>query len=208
MNRLLRTTVGIAVTFVFPIIATAQANNPPLNVRVTNTPLPVTTSGALPVTADTPLPVSLDGPLSLAPRTVADVATLQASVAVSGRSFQNCVTFDRLSVPPTVSSFTIADGKAFVVTSVDWHARVPSRASKSAVALLFTAVGGSVNGPSATGVAMADSEGAAGGTITFPTGVIVKANQELCIQVQAVPNSNDYAPADGVAHGFFADLAP
>jgi hypothetical protein len=138
------------------------------------------------------------------PQGAADIVAVQASSALSVRSFTYCVAFDRLVTPPTVSVFTIPKGKVFVMTSVDWTADVPSLASRSVPADFFVVVGGGVNGPSATGLALADSNGVAGGTVTFPTGVVVKANQQLCIAIQTVPDSNQYAPADAVAHGYFA----
>jgi hypothetical protein len=143
-------------------------------------------------------------PGGLAPQRTSDVVTVQATSALSARAFGNCVAFDRLGTPPTVAPFKIAAGNAFVMTSVDWIASLPSRASKSVVAYFFIAVAGGTNGPAATGVAVADSEGVVGGTVVFPTGVIVRANQQLCVAVSTVANSNKYAPADAVAQGFFA----
>ena len=131
------------------------------------------------------------------------MVTVQAGSALSARAFGNCVAFDQLGTPPTVAPFTIAAGKAFVMTSVDWIASLPSRASKSVVASFFIAVAGGTNGAAATGVAVADSEGVVGGTVVFPTGVVVRANQQLCVAVSN-GTSNNYAPANAVAHGFFA----
>jgi len=133
----------------------------------------------------------------------ADVAAVQASSALSGKPFGNCIAFDRLVTPPTVVAFKIPDGKVFIVKSLDWKATIPSRAGKTVIALFFAAVGGNVNGPSAIGVGQADSEGTAGGSIVLPSGLVVRENQQLCVAIQ-MPGANQYFPADGVAHGFFA----
>jgi hypothetical protein len=133
-----------------------------------------------------------------------NIVAVQASSALSGRINQTCVEFDRLSTPPFATSFVIPDGDVFVMTSVDWTGGAGSRASKSVLADFFIYVGGGVNGPSAMATAIADSDGTAGGTITFPSGVVVKKGQQLCVEIQTVPDSNSYAPADAVAHGYFA----
>jgi len=135
------------------------------------------------------------------PRGTSDIVAVQASSALSARIYSNCVAFDRLSVPPTVAAFSIPKGKVFVVTSIDWTGYSASLSSKSMLAYFFTVVGESVNGPSATGVALADSAGVAGGNVLIPSGIVIKANQQLCVGLQTL-GSNDLAPADAVAHGY------
>jgi hypothetical protein len=222
-NHLIVAAVFLLLTVIGTIINSSKVaaqQGPPdgLAVRIVNpVPVPVTgsttVSGTVAATQSGPWNVGISGqPIAVnvnnsptvAPHQTSDIVAIQASSVFSSKTFRNCVVFDRLVTPPTVVSFTIPNGQVFVMTSVDWTAVVPSNALKSLVAYFFLAVGGDVNGPAATGIAVADSGGEGGGTVTFPTGVIVRGNQQMCIAVQTVPGTNQYAPADGVAHGFFA----
>jgi hypothetical protein len=146
-----------------------------------------------------------EGPGNCGPHGTQEILAIQASSDLSTRSFGNCVAFDRLSTPPTVVTFVIPKGQVFVVTSIDWFATVPSLASRSMLANFFTAVSATVNGASATSVALADSTGFAGGNVLFPTtGVVIRPGQQLCVAVLTQPGTNSFAPADAVAHGYLA----
>ena len=136
---------------------------------------------------------------SLAPRKPSDIQTVQSSSFLSATCFEGSFQFDRLVTPPTVSPFEIPSGKVFVVNSIDWSVR-GSIADQLVEIDFFVQKAGGVNGPSGQSVGLADSLGHAGGTVVFPTGIVVHADEILC----AWGNNTGPIQLTAVAHGFLA----
>jgi len=99
-----------------------------------------------------------------------------------------------------VVDFTIPTGQVWVVTSIDWEVQgvLPSQLQ---TAFFFVATTVGDNGPAGQSTVLADGKGRVGASAVFPTGIVVKAGQSLCI---AMPEPEGDKFFSGVAHGFFA----
>jgi hypothetical protein len=146
----------------------------------------------------------------LEPQVASDTVSIQASSFFSdtcGRPGQGFFAFDRSVVKfgGTVEPFTIPAGKVLVVTSFDWSAEgSPAVANQARTAFLFRVVGaGGINGPSAQSTAIADSNGRAGGSETFPTGMVLQNPGQLCLAM-GVPTPVPGEVLTGVLQGFLA----
>ena len=122
---------------------------------------------------------------TLWPALASDTITLQADSQLSAPcagSPAGEITFDRSVVKSggTVAPFTRPAGKVLVATSFDWYAGgSPQAANRSRTGWLFRAQAG-VNGPSAPSTALADSQGKAGASEAFPTGLVLQNPGRLC----------------------------
>jgi hypothetical protein len=137
---------------------------------------------------------SLDSPVSKLAK-----VQLSGSCGFGGTMFK----FDRLVVKSggTVEPFTIPPQKVLVVTSLDWWASGGvGFSNRSRTAWVFRFNGG-VNGPSAQSTALADSNGRAGGSAVFPTGIVLQNPGILCLQMDAQASGE---PIIGVVNGFLA----
>ena len=135
-----------------------------------------------------------------------DTVTLQADSQLSAPcagSPAGEITFDRSVVKSggTVGPFTLPAGKVLVVTSFDWYALGSAQgANRSRTGMLFRAHGG-VNGPSAQSTALADSQGKAGASEVFPTGLVLQSPGTLCLQMDQVVQGEVVI---GVVNGYLA----
>src|SRR5437879_4587011 len=109
--------------------------------------------------------------------------------------------FDRLVTPPTITNLQIPAGRVLVITAFSWNLFQGATPSQSRAVSLFRAVGGAVNGPSAQSRALADSTGRTGASETFPTGLVVRPGEQLCLVIE---DAGTFDKVTGLAYGFFA----
>lgn len=106
------------------------------------------------------------------------------------------------------SSFTLPPGRVLVVTSFDWTASGSSTAASVARTVsLFPAMlqgpeGGGLNVPEAQSTALADLNGKAGGSETFPSGIVLKNPGTLCFKADPPPGAGESVQA--ILNGFLA----
>jgi hypothetical protein len=137
----------------------------------------------------------------LTPRRASDVVTVQVisnfpKPCPAGGGLQ----FDRRVQPPTVVEFTIPVDKVWVVTSIDWAVQGAVTAQmRTALFSVATATG--FNGPAGQSTALADGNGHVGASVVFPTGIVVRSDQLLCLNMQSLESSEFFS---AVAHGFLA----
>jgi hypothetical protein len=142
----------------------------------------------------------------LEPQVASDTVTLQTTSQLSApcNIGPGGFTFDRSVVKSgvTVEPFTLPAGKVLVATSFDWSATgSPAVANQARTAWLFRAVAAGTNGPSAQSTATAGANGRAGGSETFPTGIVVNNPGEFCLRMDTpVPGE----VLIGVLQGFLA----
>lgn len=148
----------------------------------------------------------------LEPKVASDTVTLQTTSQLSAPCFQNsngttiAWTFDRLMVKNvgTVVPFVLPAGKVLVATSFDWSATGSAAVANHArTAELFRAFSGGVNGPSAQSTAITDSTGKAGGSETFPTGIVLQNPGQFCLGID-IPTPVPGEVLIGVLQGFLA----
>lgn len=143
---------------------------------------------------------------ALWPAEASDTVTLQADSQLSAACPGNNagqITFDRSVVKGggTITPFTLPAGKVLVVTSFDWYdLGSPQAANRSRTGWLFRANAG-VNGPSAQSTALADSQGKAGASEVFPTGLVLQNPGKLCLQIDQVVQGEIVI---GVVNGYLA----
>ena len=111
------------------------------------------------------------------------------------------VSFDRVVTPPTITNLEIPAGRVLVITAFSWNLFQGATPSQSRAVSLFRAVGGAVNGPSAQSRALADSTGRTGASETFPTGLVVRPGEQLCLVIE---DAGTFDKVTGLAYGFFA----
>lgn len=148
----------------------------------------------------------------LEPQLASDTVTLQTTNFFSAPCFQNngatiAWTFDRSLVKSggTFIPFTLPAGKVLVVTSLDWTASgSAAAANKARIATLWRAIAGNKNGPSAQSTAIADSNGRAGGSETFPSGIVLQNPGQFClgVDIDTTPVPGEFI--FGVLQGFLA----
>ena len=100
--------------------------------------------------------------------------------------------------------FSIPFGKVLVVTSFDWMTSgSPAVANRARTAFLIRFWSGTgLASPSAMSTALSDAQGRAGGSETFPTGLVVQNPAQLCLQMD-VSDKSEYT-ITGVVNGFLA----
>ena len=179
-------------------------------VIVTNTPLPVQGT----VTANVSNTVSVSGSVSanvtntvpvsgainanvtnppLLPLLPSDTITLSASSLVSPGCTGNTA-FEEFSFNSFVAKnsgvlepFTLPAGKVLVVTNFSWVAYGSSAdANQLRIATLLPATTIGSSGADAQSTALADSTGRAGGSQTFPTGIVLQNPAFFCLDLEPV----------------------
>lgn len=140
--------------------------------------------------------LALTGPASagpLAPARASDLVTVYTKNAtpcpVAGVAFDTIVLADGTEQP-----FAIPPKRVLVVTSLDWNLTSASPGVAAAPVLGLQTGGASL--PLLQGSGVTDSNGTAAGTVTAPTGVVVRSGPQLCLIGGATPA--------GLIHGFFA----
>ena len=152
-----------------------------------------------------PMAVRVTNP-PLEPEVASETVTLQTTsqLSASCTAGSGSFTFDRLVVKSgvTVVPFVLAAGKVLVATSFDWSATgEPAVANQARTAWLFRATAGGTNGPSAQSTAIAGSNGKAGGSETFPTGIVLQNPGNFCLRMDS-PVAGEIL--QGVLQGFLA----
>jgi hypothetical protein len=139
----------------------------------------------------------------VAPAAPSDIMDVQATSFVSAHcgTFTAMYAFDRRVVGSTVAPFSVPAGKVFVVTAFDWKIR-GAVLDRNRTASLFRVIGGGLNGASAMSTGAGDGTGRAGGSATFPTGIVVENGTTLCIQIDGSAATD---VVSGTVHGFLTD---
>jgi hypothetical protein len=139
----------------------------------------------------------------LASETITLVAD-QFSASCGGSSSFEMITFDKFVVKNSgvTQPFTLPAGKVLVVTSFDWAVwSSPTGANQLRIATLRPATSVGFNASEAQSTGMTDSNGRAGGSETFPSGIVLQNPGKFCLQLYpAVTGEN----VGGVINGFLA----
>ena len=198
--------VVIALGFFTSPPAPAQNSVP---VTVVNTPLPVKGTVNANIT-NTPVPVTGTVNVNIAnpplqPLLASDTVTLSASSLASapcGNAAFEMFTFDNFVVKNSgvLQPFTLPAGKVLVVTSFDWVA-YSSPPNLARTAYLNPATSFGFNAAEAQSTAIADSNGKAGGSETFPTGIVLQNPGNLCLHLEPKVTGE---VVSGVINGFLA----
>ena len=141
----------------------------------------------------------------LEPQLASDTITLIASTRTSapcGNPAFEMFTFDLFVVKSTgvLEPFTLPTGKVLVVTSFDWVA-YGSPPNLERTALLNPATSFGFNAAEAQSTALADSSGRAGGSETFPTGIVLQNAGKFCLHMDPKVTGEEVS---GVINGFLA----
>ena len=147
----------------------------------TSKPAPAQAPPPLPFTS---VPVTVTNP-PLEPQVASDTVTLQATNDIPQPCGPFGFAFNRYVVKsgPLVTTFTLPAGKVLVVTSWDWLASGNPAAANLARTALLVRYNNGINGASAQSTAVADSNGTAGGSQTFPSGLVLQNPGQLCIEL-------------------------
>jgi hypothetical protein len=178
----------------------------PLGFGLATAVLGFLTSKPAPAQAPLPtIPVTVTNP-PLVPQLASDTVSLQTTSSLSAPCPGFGFIFDRSIVKSggTITLFTLPAGKVFVATSLDWRATgSPAVANLARTVFLFRFHGG-VNGPSAISVAVADSTGRAGGSETFPTGLVLQSPGQFCLGMDPTAPKAPGEALDATLNGFLA----
>lgn len=218
ITRIVFMVVGLSLlTAVFAFLisrpAPAQAPAPVALVRVTNTPLPV--QGTVNANVTNTVPVSRNLTVSvlnppLLPQLGSQTITLSASslgspgCPVGSTSPSEQFTFNTYVAKNSgiLEPFTLPAGKVLVVTQFDWTASGSAAvANQSRTAYLFPATTLGSSAADAQSTVVTDSTGKAGGSETFPTGIVLQNPAFFCMSLNPpVPGET----VSGVINGFLA----
>lgn len=189
-TKILLLTLGfglLAATIGFPTVRPTPAKTPP--------PPP-----------PRPMPVVVTNP-PLEPLLASDTLTLIASSRFSpscGNPAVEMFAFDQVVIKNSgvTQPFTLPAGKVLVVTGFDWLATgSPAVANQLRTAFLNPATSAGFNAAEAESTALADSTGKAGGSETFPTGIVLQNPARFCLQMYPAVTGE---VASGVINGFLA----
>lgn len=219
---------GLAVTSGFVllglILAVAPQKNASgapgaTNVVVTNTPLPVTgsvsvantvpVSGSVSVANTVPISgtvnTSLLNPplLPLLPSNTITLTAFNAGQSCEGAPFEGfAFNYFVAKNSGILGNFTLPAGQVLVVTNFSWVAfGSPAVANQNRIASLFPVTTSGGSGADAQSVALADSNGKAGGSQNFPTGIVVQNPAFFCLDLQPVVSGE---VVSGLINGFLA----
>jgi hypothetical protein len=164
------------------------------------------TSKPAPAQAPLPtIPVTVTNP-PLVPQLASDTVTLSASSLASAPCGNSpafeMFTFDKFVVKNSgvLEPFTLPAGKVLVVTSFDWVAYGSPR-NLARTASLNPATSFGFNAAEAQSTALADSNGKAGGSETFPSGIVLQNPGKLCLRLEPKVAGE---VVSGVINGFLA----
>ena len=216
--------VTVLIGFLTSMPTTAQRPPRVEPVKVTNTPLPVTgtvsasISNTVPVSGTVNANVINTVPISgainatltnppLLPVLPSDTITLSASSLVSPGC--EATAFESFAFNTFVAKnsgvlepFTLPAGKVLVVTSFSWVAYgSPAVANQLRIASLLPVTTTGSSGADAQSTALADSTGRAGGSQTFPTGIVVQNPAFFCLDLEPVVRGE---VVSGWINGFMA----
>jgi hypothetical protein len=135
----------------------------------------------------------------LAPAKASEVVNLFAFPLTSAICCDSSTfAFDhRLDSDGTRSSFTIPTKETLVVTEVDWLS-LAGTSGTNAIASVVIANNSGCDRLGARSVGVNDAAGNAGGTLVFPTGIVLRRGTQICVPI----SGGDLNSAN--VHGFLA----